>query len=679
MKRIRGAMGTTLAATLALLGCTITTPRVVHTPTVTTAGCPAQPSGTPPPPLTAASSTAQDEQVANLVLTTPRPARDLYAITQQIVKHLPTPIPHVVRSTPRDEQVGNMATFWVTNPNQIGYHQVTAQLVYETPHVYMYVESGAQAPVSAIKASADLFERQIFATDEATFGPHWSPGVDDDPHVTVLNATNLGNVGGYFSSEDEYPHQVFAYSNERQMIYINLDGGAVPGEEFYNATLAHEFQHMIHWYWHPSDPSWANEGMSVLAQHLNHFTTDGLETDFLQFPDTMLGGWTDDTPSMATHYGAGYLFNDYFAEHYGGYGVLRELLTDPAQAPLNYDDVLAKHGSKDDFNAVFAKFAIANLLNDPNVAGGIYAYPSIPGEKAHPQALVSTYPYGDGTASAPATVQQYGTEYYDLKPPSNGAASTSLSINFTGAPETRIVNNQPYGGAANEWWSNTGNNMDSTLTHVFDLSALAGKPVTLTFKAWYDLEPSFDYAYVDVSTDGGQNWTTLPTTTSCEANPNGANLGHGMTNPNGDRAGCSLVAQWQDERVDLSAYAGKRILLRFETTTDDAVHCQGLTLDDIQIPELGFKDDLSKDNGWQAAGFIRSNNVMAQRYAVQAVLYPASGGTPAVMALAVDPQTGMASTTIGNFGTYAHVTVAISAMAPATVVPASYQFSARLA
>ena len=85
----------------------------------------------------------------------------------------------------------------------------------------------------------------------------------------MLNASDLGPIGGYFSSEDEYPTVVSQYSNERQMIYINLTGGGVPGTEFYNATLAHEFQHMIHWYWHPGDDSWVNEGMSVLAQHIN--------------------------------------------------------------------------------------------------------------------------------------------------------------------------------------------------------------------------------------------------------------------------------------------------------------------------------------------------------------------------------------------------------------------------
>jgi hypothetical protein len=595
-----------------------------------------------------------------------------------LITHQVSPIPHRVRNTPRNDQVGLEESFWVTDQVS-GYHQVRARLVYETPHLYVYLQDGVTANLNALMSSANLFEQHSLPTDEATYGQPWTPGVDDDTHITLLNAQGLGPVGGYFSSEDEYPRAVFQYSNERQMIYVNLDpnSGEVPGEEFYNATLAHEFQHMIHWFWHPADPSWTNEGMSVLAQHINHFGSGGVDQDFLGQPDTMLGGWTDDQSADLAHYGAGYLFMDYFAEHYSGYSILRDLLIDPAQVPLNFDDVLAAHGYADRFNDVFAKFAIAILLNDPSVAGGIYAYPTITGERAIAQHLVSSYPFADGTAAVPATVHQYATEYYDFHPA--GGRAQTLAISFSGNPYICIVNNQPDGGSANEWWSNSGNDMASTLTRPFDLSSLAGQRVTLTFHAWYDLEPDFDYAYVEISTDGGQNWTTLPASTSSETNPNGANYGHGITSPMVSPAGCNLARQWVPETVDLSAYAERKIQLRFETITDDAVHCQGLALDNIAIPQLGFKDDLGSANGWQAAGFIRSNNLLAEQYVLQAVIFPAGGGAPTVRPVAVDPQTGQATLSLAGFGgTIAHVVLAVSALAPTTVVPARYQLSAHL-
>ncbi|MBF6592173.1 MAG: immune inhibitor A, partial [Ktedonobacterales bacterium] len=495
-------------------------------PTACGTGAASQPTATPPPSASATaapSPLAVAQANAQRVLQTPRPVRDLYSLTQHLIKHTAQPIAPRVRTTPRNERMGQVTTFWVINPSQSGYHQIQATLVYVTPHVYMYLQNGASADISALRASADTFEQQIYPKDRAFFGNEWSPGPDDDQHITLLYALNLGPIGGYFSSQDEYPQAVSSYSNERQMIYVNLSGGEIPGTERYASTLAHEFQHMIHWRSHPADPSWANEGSSVLAQHINGYSADNVEAIFLRRPETMLGGWTDDEQADIAHYGAGYLFMAYFTEHYGGNTVLSQLLADPAQTPLNFNNVLAAHGYSDRFDDVFAKFVLANLLNDTSFGAGAYGYPSIPNERATPQHATSSYPYADGSDNAPAQVPQYAAAYYDFTP--SGTGARTLRLTFQGSPWVNIVANQPYAGAAAEWWSNSGNNMDSTLTRAFDLTALAGKSASLCFNAWYSLEPDFDYAYVEASTDGGQNWTTLPTTTSMASNPNGENYG----------------------------------------------------------------------------------------------------------------------------------------------------------
>ncbi len=656
---------------LMLAGCTPFWQHTTSTPSAmrpVATSCPSWNGGAAP---ISAASLSQAQANAQSVLTTPRPQRDLYSLTQHLVKHLAQPISPQTRSTPRNEQVGNVTQFYVVNPSQTGYHQITAMLVYETPHLYVYAQQGATVDMQALKTSADLFENSIYATDRSYYGSQWPAGPDDDPHITVLNALDLGPIGGYFSSEDEYPKQVDPYSNERQMIYINLDGGMVPGTNFYNATLAHEFQHMIHWYERPSDPSWTNEGMSVLAQHLNSYTAGGVDQAFLSRPDTMLGGWTDDANENVYHYGAGYLFMDYFGEHYGGFTVLKRLLADSRQTPLNFDDVLAASGYADRFDDVFAKFVIANLLNDTSFDGGAYGYKTIATEKAHVQHSVSSYPFSDGSASAPASVHQYAAEYYDFTPLA-GDGAKSLTVSFSGNPSSCVVDNSPAPGAKAEWWSNSANNMDSTLTRSIDLSSLAGQHATLNFMAWYNLEPDFDYGYVEASSDGGQNWTTLPASTSSNTNPNASNYGHGMTGLSGGK-----TAQWVPESVDLSAYAGKKILLRFETITDDAVHYPGMTIDDITIPQINFSDTVSSDNGWQARGWIRSNNVLPETYLVQAIVYTAGQSAPRVERIPVDARSGTAHITIPDFGgQVARVELAVSAVAPGTILPARYTLTA---
>ena len=55
--------------------------------------------------------------------------------------------------------------------------------------------------------------------------------------------------------------------------------------------------------------------------------------------------------------------------------------------------------------------------------------------------------------------------------------------------------------------------------------------------------------------------------------------------------------------MDLSAYAGKEILLRFEMVTDDAVNKPGLLIDNLRIPEINWQDDVETgEQDWTSRG-----------------------------------------------------------------------------
>jgi immune inhibitor A len=672
-------------ATMALLlsGCTPfgnpSQPSVNFPPATDplTAACPTWTAPEAPisvPPPANASAQAIAAYNATRVLETPRPVRNFYSIAQRLTTHGGA-IGCRVRNAPRHEKVGDEQTFWVVNPDQSGgYHQIRARLAVVTSHLYMYVEKGARVSDAALAEAAHTFETKTYPTDRQYFGSQWFPGPDDDPHITILNASYLGEfLGGYFSSEDEFPVAVSPYSNERQMIYVNLASSiGQPGTPEYNSTIAHEFQHMIHWFWHPSDDSWQNEGMSKVAEHLNGYGVGGVDDALLAHPDTMLGGWTGDGQTDFIRYGAGFLFLDYLARHYGGYDILRKLLTSPEQEPLNIDAVLQSTGSRDRFDDVFGKYALANLLNDHAIENGIYAYPDIPGKRATIQHTTATYPFADGSTSKPATVAQYAAQYYEFMPEGAGGP---LTVHFAGQPTIGIVPNSPYAGAAAEWWSNSGNMMDSTLTRDFDLTTLAGRPVTLNFAAWYDLEQDYDYAYVMVSDDGDKNWTTAHATHSSSTNPNGGNYGNGITGKSGGGA----TPQWVQESVDLSKWAGKKIQVRFESITDDAAHFAGMTIDAVSIPQLGFSDNISTDNGWRANGWIRSNNVLPQKYLLQAVVYTAGSTIPSIRRIPVDATSGVATAIFADFGLSGKVTrvlLAVSALAPNIQTPARYTLTA---
>jgi bacillopeptidase F (M6 metalloprotease family) len=151
--------------------------------------------------------------------------------------------------------------------------------------------------------------------------------------------------------------------------------------------------------------------------------------------------------------------------------------------------------------------------------------------------------------------------------------------------------------------------LSSSITRQVDLSEL--EEATLQFRTWYDIEEGFDYGYVAVSTDSGRTWETLRGTTTTRDDPNDSNYGHGYT---GKSDG------WLRERVDLTPFAGQRILLRFWYITDPGLNRPGWLIDEIAIPEIGYSDGAERGSGrWTVDGFVRSSNELAQEYIVRLV------------------------------------------------------------
>jgi len=220
------------------------------------------------------------------------------------------------------------------------------------------------------------------------------------------------------------------------------------------------------------------------------------------------------------------------------------------------------------------------------------------------------------------------------------------------------------------WYSNRADLSNMTLTREVDLTRVSGK-ATLRFWTWHDIERDYDYAYVVVSSDGGKTWDVLPGKTTVTTNPNGSSYGAAFTGRSGVKDD-KQPAQWVQEEMDLSAYAGKRVLLRFEYITDDAYNTSGWAVDDITIPEINFTDDIeSGTSGWDAKGFIRSDNVLPQKYIVQVI---EQGATTRVRRVTLD-SLNRGNYTIAGFGKdVTRAALVISAFAPTTTEPIEYQF-----
>lgn len=579
------------------------------------------------------------------------PQRDLLVLAPRLRKV--ENIPSVVGGGPFEYQVGQAKQFWVSNVDTDEHFEITALLQYITPHLYVWVEKDAEVDIEALQGSADRFETQTYPTNRRYFGTEWSPGVDNDVHLNLLLATGLGSsVAGYYSSADQFSQLAHPYSNQREMFYANLDKITV-GSEFFDGLLAHEFQHMIHWYQDRNEDLWLSEGLSELAAHLNDYDPGAFETQFLERPDLQLNDFTYADEDSLAHYGAAYMFTLYFLERFGQ-DATRALVANPANGSAGINAVLNDLGESLDFDALFADWAAALYLDDPDLPAGPLGFRSISPGRPRLAADYSEYP----VAYTETSVHQYASDYIRF------SGTSPVTVIFTGTRQVPLVSPDPHEGSF-FWWSNRGDDADTTLTRAFDFSKVAA--VTLDYWVWYEIEKDWDYAYLEVSIDGGRNWDTIQTPHTTDENPTGNSFGHGYTGVSGGET----EPQWIHEQVDLSAYAGQPALIRFEYITDGAIHETGLVLDALSIAELGFEDGFEEQDGsWEAAGFVRHDNVLPQKFVVQLLEL---GSQPQIRRLPLNEQ-GRARWNIPLSEEMPEAVLIVSGLTPVTLKVASYAY-----
>ena len=580
------------------------------------------------------------------------PDADSFEITRRLRLKSGGPFPQAMKAPPPPQEVGREEVFTVTDLQSYARFPVTATLRVVTPHAYWYVDKEMTVEQRALENSANKFEADIYPTDVRIFGDTIVGGFDGDPHLTILT-TSFKGAAGYYSSPDEYPTVVHSYSNQRLMLYIN--GNSLrPGSVSFNSVVTHELQHAIHWHADPNEESWVNEGLSVLAEDLNGFRPS-VARIFEQAPEVQLTLWEDAPADNGPHYAAAYLFFKFLGQHWGGYDKLKELVAEPADGVDGVNAYLRKLGSSAQFRDVFKDWVVAN-------AGGDNIDPRYKYDGLQVRAQAARRISADETFSD--QVRQYAAKYIEVKP-----ESRSVELAFSGSPVTKLLPTEAHSGQR-FWWSNRGDSTDSTLTRGVDLSQVTA--ATLRFWTWFDIEKGWDYAYVEVSEDGGATWTILPGTHASRDDPLGNSYGPGYTGKSGEGG----APQWEQESVDLTPYAGKKVLLRFEYITDEAVNSDGLALDDIEIPEVGFRDDAESENGWMARGFFHTDNLVAQDFIVQ-VLEQRSGGATTVRDIPLDgPFKGNAQ--LCCFGQdLERAEVIVAALAPATTAPAAFELSVK--
>ncbi len=337
------------------------------------------------------------------------------------------------------QKKGDVLNFFVDPEYDLfGREEISAKLIKISDYAYFYVENDWFSKLDSSKKNnvrkgirnlAKEFDNKIYPVLTSVYGKEWSPGIDNDRKITVLMHQLRGKAKGYFSTKDEYSRFQNPFSNEREMVYLDVSTALDP---LAPSFLSHEFTHLITFNQKErkrgiSEEVWLNEARAeyspTLCGYNSTYKGSYLESrvkEFLRNPQDSITEWK----GKAEDYGALTVFVHYLVEHYGV-----EILADSLHSSkkgidsLNY--ALLKNHFNKSFSQIFTDWAIAVLVNDCSL-GERYCFrtPGLENLK-----IVPSYNYLPPSYQSTLTV--YGsTKNWSGKWQKIIGGSNSLTFNF---------------------------------------------------------------------------------------------------------------------------------------------------------------------------------------------------------------------------------------------------------
>ncbi|KAF0151614.1 MAG: FG-GAP repeat protein [Ignavibacteria bacterium] len=287
--------------------------------------------------------------------------------------------------------VGDKKNWWSSNfvTNQFYQSPSTCRAV--GTNCYVFVEDSMwtsgnvnQTIVDAVKNAFDNSTpanatKGIYQTCTESFGN--PPNVDGDSKIIIflLNIPDgysgkpgEGYVAGYFYSVNQsisHPN-----SNKSEIFYLDCKPANLTTASGLNngmSTTAHEFQHMIHYNYHPSgQETFFNEAMSLAAEVVCGYGLYGQSgaQGYANNTNRYLLNWnrTDGT-DVLKDYSRSARFALYLYEQFG-VNVLKNFVQSVRKGVDAFDnDVFPKLGTTRRFNDVLQDWFIANYVNDKSV------------------------------------------------------------------------------------------------------------------------------------------------------------------------------------------------------------------------------------------------------------------------------------------------------------------------
>lgn len=177
-------------------------------------------------------------------------------------------------------------------------------------------------------------------------------------------------------------------------------------------------------------------------------------------------------------------------------------------------------------------------------------------------------------------------EAYELVELKNGGKLTDPCDNFDNFDNNDfILNPQIYHSSNYSFYSGSANYLNRYFQTRTPIPIKSAND-ELTFWTRYAIEDDYDYAYVEVSTDG-INFTPIEGNITTNYDPYGVNRGNGITGSSGG---------WVEATFPLADYASQDIYFRFSYITDASQTEAGIYFDDIYpIFEFEYEQVLDSD------------------------------------------------------------------------------------
>jgi hypothetical protein len=506
--------------------------------------------------------------------------------------------------------------------------------------------------------------------------------VRDDHFYDIDDQNEYTYIAGFFYStfNEAFDHNVMTIDSYDWLhrTHGNPPNEPVPGDPcaskparpyLYEGVFAHEYQHLLEYYEDTDEVNWINEGLSDYAASITGYFNPKAsinEQDFASHiqcflgyieeltaanpnprqggPENSLTAWGDqaEESEILCDYGAASSFMEVLAGRYG-----TDFMTKLHKNPKNGLDSLQRlldvfetgKNSQQVVHEWAALMALDGIIDDGATLHG--------GDPADYQTstLNATINWdNDDTYSTPGAPPN-GSDYVRLRNTTTDAYMTASQINkisFNGEPELPAlpieweVDETPPGGSHADdpaLYSGSGPSFDRSIVTQVDVPA--GSP-TLSFETRYNVEPNYDFGFVQVSTDGGETYTSLSNEdTTSDVAPDSPILDALNSNTPGftGKSGGGSSPKWVTENFDLSAYAGQNVLLAFRYITDSGVDGPGWWIDDVKVNDTLITDGTSLA-GFQSQTEVNPTEVSG--FTVQLVAYDADHSDAWVYNLPLD-------------------------------------------